>query len=239
MNILEAGLDMTTRGFLRTSGIIMLKTEDALTAENLFEWVDSSLCEAIVLNIDLPGFGLYTPRVLRNKKFNTPLIGVAATTKESEPWSERRALFLEQGGDDLLQIPVSPRELLASLRASARRFKGSLLDIIVSKLDGVTIIANEATRGLTVNGVGVTLTTTEHQIFSLLARSPGRIRNRNELLEVMGDGVEVEDRTIDSHIKRIRMKFKKVHPKAGDCIRTVYGGGYAFSEDAAVKIQQR
>jgi two-component system response regulator ChvI len=81
------------------------------------------------------------------------------------------------------------------------------------------------------NGLPVTLTVTEFMILETLAQRPGIVKTRNQLMDAAyQDDIYVDDRTIDSHIKRLRRKFRQVDPEF-DAIETLYGAGYRFSDD--------
>ena len=88
-----------------------------------------------------------------------------------------------------------------------------------------------ARHRVTWNGAGVTLTVTEFLILETLAQRPGIVKTRNQLMDAAyQDDIYVDDRTIDSHIKRLRRKFRQVDPEF-EAIETLYGAGYRFSEE--------
>ena len=146
------------------------------------------------------------------------------------------ALGLAMGADDYITKPFSQRLLLARIRAILRRQE-------LAKNDAAPVEATEpemlvrgrlsmdpARHKVKWDGSDVTLTVTEFLILEALAQRPGVVKNRNQLLDVAyQDDVYVDDRTIDSHIKRIRRKFRAADP-AFDAIETLYGVGYRFEE---------
>ncbi len=88
-----------------------------------------------------------------------------------------------------------------------------------------------ARHRVTWNGTAVTLTVTEFLILETLAQRPGIVKTRNQLMDAAyHDDIYVDDRTIDSHIKRVRRKFRQIDPEF-DAIETLYGAGYRFSEE--------
>ena len=128
MKVLHIGLDETTIQFLKAQGItaVVAETDDI---EELPQWIESSAYDALVLNLDTCDFSIYATRYLRTtKKIRVSIVGISRG--KDVVWPELRADFLEQGGDDLIRVPVNPRELAASLRAVTRRFKGALVDFM-------------------------------------------------------------------------------------------------------------
>jgi two-component system response regulator ChvI len=148
------------------------------------------------------------------------------------------ALGLAMGADDYIAKPFSQRLLVARIRAILRR-----QDLDRGQAGGTDDAPEEhlIVRGrLTMDparhkvlwdGKDVTLTVTEFLILEALAQRPGVVKTRNQLLDIAyQDDVYVDDRTIDSHIKRVRRKFRAVDPDF-DAIETLYGVGYRFGEE--------
>lgn len=158
----------------------------------------------------------------------TPLIGLSLGDDEMS-WSEYRAAFLEQGGDDLLKLPGSPRELTATLRACTRRATGTQLDVIECTRNGVVLKINLTALLVTVNGNAVRLTGKEFVLLSILARAKGRHVTKETLLSRMYvDGVEEvpELKIIDVFICKLRKKLADTHPDREQFIETLWGQGY-------------
>ena len=147
------------------------------------------------------------------------------------------ALGLAMGADDYIAKPFSQRLLIARIRAILRR-----QELARGEAHAATPASREAAadrarpaghgpgaaQGLAGTASDVSLTVTEFLILEALAQRPGVVKNRNQLLDVAyNDDVYVDDRTIDSHIKRIRRKFRAVDPDF-DAIETLYGVGYRF-----------
>ena len=148
------------------------------------------------------------------------------------------ALGLAMGADDYITKPFSQRLLIARIRAILRRQdlergqstpgEESLEEELIVR---GRLTMDPARHKVLWDGKDVTLTVTEFLILEVLAQRPGVVKSRNQLLDVAyQDDVYVDDRTIDSHIKRVRRKFRTVDPDF-DAIETLYGVGYRFGEE--------
>ncbi|NNL99922.1 MAG: two-component system response regulator BaeR, partial [Gammaproteobacteria bacterium] len=145
-----------------------------------------------------------------------PVIMVTARVEEID-----RLLGLELGADDYICKPFSPREVVARVKAVLRRSSaGRALP------DGIHL--EEDRYRLVVDGIPVDLTAVEFRLLKSLAATPGRICSRNQLMDqIYDDHRVVSDRTIDSHIKKLRRKIADAAP-GHDLIHSVYGVGYRF-----------
>ena len=143
------------------------------------------------------------------------------------------ALGLGMGADDYITKPFSQRLLLARIKAVLRR-SGSEPSS-ASKEDMIShgdLLLDSDRHLCSWKGVEVKLTVTEFLLLQALALRPGHVKSRDQLMDAAyGDSVFLEDRTIDSHIKRIRRKFR-AHDKSFDRIETLYGIGYKYKGDA-------
>lgn len=146
------------------------------------------------------------------------------------------ALGLAMGADDYISKPFSQRLLLARIRALLRRqdlAKSEATQTADAEPELIVrgqLSMDPARHKVKWRGRDVTLTVTEFLILEALAQRPGVVKNRNQLLDVAyQEDVYVDDRTIDSHIKRIRRKFRAVDPEF-DAIETLYGVGYRFED---------
>jgi len=187
--------------------------------------------DIVILDIMLPGFdGIDVTRRVRAVK-STPILMLTARATELD-----KVLGLELGADDYLTKPFSMRELQARVSAILRRSEmvraqsrpREATEII--SFSGLTIdtAAHEVTSG----GERVMLTATEFSLLKLLASNHGRVFSREFLLEeVWGNDAVVFDRTIDSHIQRLRKKLGGPD-SPGDYIETVWGVGYRFNARA-------
>lgn len=148
------------------------------------------------------------------------------------------ALGLAMGADDYIAKPFSQRLLIARIRAILRRqdlAKGaasaSQEQLEAALIERGRLTMDPARHKVLWDKREVTLTVTEFMILEALAQRPGVVKSRNQLLDVAyQDDVYVDDRTIDSHIKRIRRKFRSVSPEF-DAIETLYGVGYRFDDE--------
>ncbi len=191
---------------------------------------------------DLAVFDIKMPRMdgmelLRRLRQNSALPVIFLTSKDDEQDEEAG---LAQGADDYIAKPFSLRLLLARIRAILRRS-----DARAGVINGPETLVNDppqedVTRGrLTMDparhhvswdGKPVSLTVTEFLILEALAVRPGVIKSRNQLMDAAyPDDIFVDDRTVDSHIKRMRRKFRAVD-KTFNAIETLYGAGYSFTD---------
>lgn len=186
-----------------------------------------------VLDIKMPRLdGLELLRRLR-EKLTTPVIFLTSKDDELD-----EALGLAMGADDYIAKPFSQRLLIARIRAILRR-----TEALAAPADAETqeepqpvlergrLTMDPARHKVTWDGGNVTLTVTEFLILETLAQRPGIVKTRNQLMDAAyQDDIYVDDRTIDSHIKRVRRKFRQVDPEF-DAIETLYGAGYRFSDE--------
>ncbi|MDQ4419726.1 response regulator transcription factor [Sphingobium sp. DEHP117] len=189
---------------------------------------DIAVCDIKMPRLD----GLELLRRLREKSA-MPFIFLTSKTDELD-----EALGLAMGADDYIAKPFSQRLLIARIRAILRRTE--MARAAVSEYGEAQTPAEPMLRGrlamdpdrhlVTWSGQPVTLTVTEFMILEALAARPGVVKTRNQLMDVAyQDDVYVDDRTIDSHIKRLRRKFREVDPEF-NAIDTLYGAGYRFSD---------
>ena len=187
---------------------------------------------------DLAIFDIKMPRMdglelLRRLRERSQIPVIFLTSKDDEL---DEALGLAMGADDYIAKPFSQRLLLARVRAILRR-----TELVQATEPGAAeahpplergrLAMDPARHRVTWNGEAVTLTVTEFLILETLAQRPGIVKTRNQLMDAAyQDDIYVDDRTIDSHIKRVRRKFRQVDPTF-DAIETLYGAGYRFSEE--------
>jgi DNA-binding response OmpR family regulator len=176
-----------------------------------------------LLDIMVPGGdGLQLCRDIRGAEnlANKPIIFLTARSGEAD-----RVLGLELGGDDYITKPFSPRELVARVKAVLRRFDKPLTPM-VHELGDLRIDCGRVL--LSVRGEAVVTTATEFRLLDYLARHPGRVFSRDELLDaVWRDTAFVTPRSVDVYIRRLREKIE-LDPENPQYLRTVRGMGYRF-----------
>ena len=218
----EPQIAQIAQDYLRHAGFEVVVARDGPSAVSLAR---SRAPDLIVLDLALPGLdGVDVTRTLRRES-NVPIIMLTARVEESD-----RLLGLELGADDYITKPFSPRELVARVRAVLRRAdtraasaSGDVLRLADLTLD---VPRMKVTRRAGRADVPIDLTATEFQLLATLARQPGRIFTRAQLLDAVR-GVEVDsfERAIDAHVKNIRRKLE-VDSRKPRYVLTVYGMGY-------------
>ena len=180
--------------------------------------------DLIVLDLGLPKRdGLDVIREIR-KQSRMPIVILTARGEETD-----RIVGLELGADDYIVKPFSPREVVARVRAVLRRTSAPEEEIQVLHRGAMEI--DLPRMRVSVCKRPIELTVTEFQLLATMARRPGQVFTRGQLLDaVRGDAFEGYERAIDAHIKNIRRKIEPVPAKPA-LIQTVYGVGYRFAED--------
>lgn len=211
----------TVRAYLENAGFRVVTAGDGQMALTVYRHEKPAL---VVLDLGLPGMdGLDVARTLRRDS-NVPIIMLTARVDEAD-----KLIGLELGSDDYVTKPFSPRELVARVRAVLRRTGGEREEAPVPIVAGDVAIDMER-RQVTVSGQSVELTPTEFDLLVVLARHPGRVFTRLELLDrVQGYAFEGYERTVDAHVKNLRHKIES-DPKQPRYLETVYGVGYRFAE---------
>jgi two-component system response regulator ChvI len=181
--------------------------------------------------VDLAVLDIKMPRLdgleLLSRLRKTTALPVIFLTSKDEEDDELKGLAL--GADDYIRKPFSQALLIARIRALLRRRDGVAADDGDGLVVRGRLMLDQHRHGCRWDGSDIDLTVTEFEILKALAQRPGHVKSRDQLLDAAyGDGGYVDDRTIDSHIKRLRKKFKAVDPEFGD-IETLYGVGYKFS----------
>jgi DNA-binding response OmpR family regulator len=182
--------------------------------------------DLVVLDLGLPGLdGLDVTRAIRRDS-NLPVIMLTARSDELD-----KLLGLELGADDYLTKPFSPRELVARVRAVLRRADGTRAGGADELVRAGDLTLDLARMRADLAGRTIELTATEFTLLLTLARQPGRIFTRSQLLDaVHGVAFESYERAIDTHIKNIRRKLEP-DPRRPVHVLTVYGVGYRFADE--------
>jgi two-component system, OmpR family, alkaline phosphatase synthesis response regulator PhoP len=208
------------RDYLSSAGFTVSTAVDGTTA---LATARAQPPDLVVLDLGLPGVdGLDVARELR-RDTSVPIIMLTARGDETD-----RVLGLELGADDYLVKPFSPRELVARVRAVLRRTDGSVAEREQFAVGDVLV--DTARRQVTVGDRPVDLTATEFDLLVHLARQPGRVFTRAQMLDVIhGVAVESYERAVDAHVKNIRRKLEP-EPHRPRYLLTVHGIGYRFAE---------
>lgn len=180
--------------------------------------------EVLVLDVGLPGIdGFEILRVLRREGRTLPILMLTARTEEID-----RVLGLESGADDYVPKPFSPREVVARVRALARR-SGIELARTPAVLAFGRLEIDEAAREVRIDGIDAGLKPREFALLLELARHPGIALSRSTLLErVWGFDFDGDERTVDVHVRRLRIKVEEVASMPA-LLHTVHGFGYKFA----------
>jgi DNA-binding response OmpR family regulator len=216
----EVKLARVVADYLTAAGFDVLK---AYTGREALAFFRHEKPDLVILDIMLPEMnGLEVAKIIR-KESSIPIIMLTAKVEESD-----RVLGLEMGADDYITKPFSLRELVARVKAVLRRAKG---EVFTPTLRVGDIEIDLQKREVTVAGKPVELTPTEFEILNLLARHPGRVFTRLEILQrIQSYAYESYERTVDVHIRNLRKKIEP-DPKNPRYILTVYGVGYKLAEE--------
>lgn len=200
------------RGYLEREGFMVRTVEDGLAA---VEQVRAEQPDLVVLDLMLPGLdGIEVCRQIRTFS-DAYVLMLTARSEEID-----RIVGLSVGADDYLVKPFSPRELVARVRALLRRPRAAM-----PTATGANLVVDPARRAVTVRGKSIVLTATEFDILAALARDPGIVISRDQLLDrVWGPEFVGGDHLVDVHVANLRRKV------GGGIVETVRGVGYRLSE---------
>jgi two-component system alkaline phosphatase synthesis response regulator PhoP len=217
----EPKIAALARDYLEHAGFAVLVAGEGRGALALAR---SRCPDLVVLDLGLPGLdGLDVARALRRDS-DVPILMLTARTDEAD-----RIVGLELGADDYVTKPFSPRELVARVRAILRRTElaTTLADAPIRILD---VELDPARLRASIAGRPVDLTPTEFALLATLARQPGRVFTRSQLLDAIhGVAFEAYERAIDGHVRNLRRKLEPdpAHPRY---LQTVHGVGYRFAD---------
>jgi DNA-binding response OmpR family regulator len=216
----EPKIAQLARDYLEHAGFAVLTAGEGTAA---FQVARTRHPDLVVLDLGLPGMdGMDVARELRRES-DIPIVMLTARDDEID-----KLLGLEVGADDYLTKPFSPRELVARIRAVLRRSERAADPGDVIAVGGVTL--DVPRMRVEVDGRAVDLTATEFQLVATMARQPGRIFTRSQLLDaVRGVAFDSYERAIDAHVKNIRRKLEP-YPRQPRYVLTVYGVGYRFAD---------
>ena len=216
----EPKIAKLARDYLEHAGFRVVTAADGRGA---LRAVSRERPDLIVLDLRLPDIdGLDVTRTLR-KASVVPIVMLTARDDESD-----KLIGLELGADDYMTKPFSPKELVARVRAVLRR--GALALASGESLRVGELVVDRSRMRASVGGRPVDLTATEFQLLTTLARAPGRVFTRSQLLDALhGVALEAYERAIDAHVKNIRRKLEP-DPRRPQYLLTVHGVGYKLAE---------
>jgi DNA-binding response OmpR family regulator len=216
----EPKIAQLARDYLEHAGFRVATAADGKTA---LQTATRERPDLIVLDLRLPDIdGLDVTRALR-KESTVPIIMLTARGEEAD-----KIVGLELGADDYMTKPFSPKELVARVRAVLRRWE-------LARVGGDTLQAGDLILDLPrmrarVAGRAIDLTSTEFHLLATMARYPGRVYTRAQLLDALhGVAFESYERAIDAHVKNIRRKLEP-DPRRPRHLLTVYGVGYKLAD---------
>jgi len=220
----EKKITAVLKAYLQQEGFQVSTAINGLVALTMFK---ENPFDLLILDLMLPGLsGTAICREIR-KISSVPIIMLTAKVEE-----EDRIQGLSIGADDYITKPFSPREVVARVRAVLRRTNNDTAPLadIISYDNGLTI--DNVQYEIRLHDQVISLTPTEFKILGALAKHPGRVLSRSQLVEIVqGHNFDGDDRVIDVHIKKIRQKIETT-PSNPQIILTVYGIGYKFNPNA-------
>jgi two-component system, OmpR family, alkaline phosphatase synthesis response regulator PhoP len=216
----EPKIVQLARDYLEHAGFAVVVAHDGKAA---LATARAQKLDLIVLDLGLPELdGLDVARTLRGES-NVPIVMLTGRSEESD-----KLVGLEIGADDYVTKPFSPKELVARVRAVLRRTERPLGNVEIVRVGDLTL--DIPRMRTTVADRTVTLTPTEFQLVATMAREPGRVFTRSQLLDaVHGVAFESYERAIDAHVKNLRQKLEP-DPATPRYVLTVYGVGYRFAD---------
>ena len=216
----EPQIATIARDYLSRAGFSVAVATDGTSG---LEMARESRPDLVVLDLGLPHLdGLAVARALRRES-DVPIIMLTARVDEAD-----RLAGFDVGADDYITKPFSPRELVARVASVLRRSRHA--PAAGARFDVADLSIDVAKMHVERRGSLIDLTPTEFQLLTALARYPGRVFTRGQLLDaVRGMEVESFERAIDAHVKNVRRKLER-DPHRPRYVLTVYGIGYKFAE---------
>ncbi|WP_087016896.1 response regulator [Thaumasiovibrio subtropicus] len=217
----ETKISQLLADYLKNAGYGVTQLYDG---SNVLKTVKTTPPSLVLLDLMLPVVdGLTLCREIRQHS-DVPIIMITAKIEEID-----RLLGLELGADDYICKPFSPREVVARVKAVLKRYhppKSS--DELVESAPPTPLQLNPDKLEATLHGTALTLTAIEFNLLHLLASDPGRVYSRSQLIDnIYRDHRVVSERTIDSHIKKLRKKLNQIHTD-DELVQSVYSVGYKY-----------
>lgn len=202
--------------------------------ESGYNGLQKNTPDVAILDIKMPRMdGLELLQKLRDQKKSFPIIMLTSKDDEVD-----ELMGFRLGADDYIKKPFSQRLLIARIYALLKRKREGLpveaanSETKENVLERGSLRLDDIRHLCIWKGQPVNLTVTEYLLLQALALHPGHVKNRNQLIDyAYGENIFIDDRTIDSHIKRIRKKFHRVDPEF-NYIETLYGVGYKYIDDS-------
>ena len=207
---------------LHQAGFNPIRSLNAEYAENI---ISEALPDLIILDWMLPGMSgvEFAKRVRGNS--NTKKVPIIMLTAKSDESNKLKGLDI--GADDYMTKPFSPKELIARIKAVLRRKNPELVDEPIS-INGLALDPNK--HLLQYNNKTITIGPTEFKLLNFFMKNPDRVFSRNQILDkIWGNKSDIDDRTVDVHIKRLRDTLKMSGQES--LIKTIRGIGYRLSKD--------
>ncbi|MDA8235914.1 response regulator transcription factor [Desulfotomaculum nigrificans] len=216
----EERIRQLVRLYLEAEGFTVCEAEDG---QQVLDIVKSQPIDLVLLDLMMPVLDGWTVCKMLRRERKIPIVMLTAKGEEND-----RVLGLDLGADDYIVKPFSTRELVARVKAVLRRAEGIGEKHNSHILSYPGFKLNELTRELEMHGEVINLTTKEFELLAMLAKNPGRIFSRDQLLEmVWGFDYCGDSRTVDTHINRLRSKLER-QPNQDEYIKTIRGVGYKF-----------
>ncbi len=216
----EPQIAKVLKAYLEKAGYQVFTAADGTSAVTTFQ---REKPDFMILDLNLPGMdGLEVCKVVRHDS-NIPILMLTARVEEAD-----RLIGLELGADDYVIKPFSPREVVARVKTIFRRTGSEVKPANIIEVGNLVINLDQHT--ILLAGKAIELTPTEFEILVVLAKNPRRVFSRFQIMEqAQGNAYEGYERTIDAHIKNIRLKLEP-NPKKPIYIHTVFGVGYKLEE---------
>lgn len=217
----EKNISNVLKAYLQQEGYHVTTASNGIVALTLFK---ENPFDLVLLDLMLPGMSGEEICLAIRKISATPVIMLTAKVDEEE-----RIQGLNLGADDYISKPFSPREVVARVRAVLRRTNTETAPLanVITYDNGLTI--DNIQHEIRMQEEVISLTPTEFRILGALAKYPGRVYSRGQLVEIIqGHNFGGDERVIDAHIKKIRQKIEEV-PSEPKIVLTVYGIGYKFN----------
>lgn len=217
----EEALHEVVKAYLEKEGFEAVSVYSGSDALDLIK-KEIDAYQAVILDIMLPGIsGIELLKEIRTQS-DIPVIMLTALGDEVD-----RLLGLELGADDYIVKPFSPRELVARIKAVLRRSERSSFKEGEKEIRRGPFVFDREAMQVIYDGKPIPFTASEIKIAFKMAENPKRVYSRGELIDLISDGYEVDERVIDAHVKNMRRKLEEAG--APDFIQTVRGFGYSFN----------